>query len=138
MSSLFSLNKFYKFIKISQWYFEDVTFVQNFWSFVLPQYKYNSGCEVTPEVNINKDKYNIKLTIPGPDMYEMEMGCSSPQQYVKWMAACRLASKGKTMADPTYEMEMSGVRTFLNMQNDVKDSSKDDGDYDAGAHVSFI
>ena len=96
------------------------------------------GCEVTPEVNINKDKYNIKLTIPGPDMYEMEMGCSSPQQYVKWMAACRLASKGKTMADPTYEMEMSGVRTFLNMQNDVKDSSKDDGDYDAGAHVSFI
>eukprot|EP00111_Clytia_hemisphaerica_P000547 TCONS_00001615-protein len=100
-----------------------------------PVQKFNlKGCEVTPEVNINKDKYNIKLTIPGPDMYEMEMGCSSPQQYVKWMAACRLASKGKTMADPTYEMEMSGVRTFLNMQNDVKDSSKDDGDYDAGAH----
>ena len=51
------------------------------------------------------------------------------------MAACRIASKGKTMADPTYEMEMSGVRTFLNMQNDVKESSKDEGDYDAGAHV---
>lgn len=93
------------------------------------------GCEVTPEVNINKDKYNIKLTIPGPDMYEIELACSSPQQYVKWMAACRIASKGKTMADPTYEMEMSGVRTFLNMQNDVKESSKDEGDYDAGAHV---
>ena len=93
------------------------------------------GCEVTPEVNLNKEKYHIKLTIPGPDMYEMEMGCTSDKQYVKWMAACRLASKGKTMADPTYEMEMSGVKTFLNMQNDVKESPKDD-DYDAGAHVS--
>ena len=70
-------------------------------------------------------------------MYEIELACSSPQQYVKWMAACRIASKGKTMADPTYEMEMSGVRTFLNMQNDVKESSKDEADYDAGAHVSL-
>lgn len=100
-----------------------------------PIQKFNlKGCEVIPEVNINKDKYHIKLVIPGQDMYEMELGCTSSQQYVKWMAACRLASKGKTMADPTYDMEMSGVNTFLNMQSDVKDSAKDETDYDAGAH----
>ena len=95
-----------------------------------------TGCEVTPEVNISKDKYHIKLTIPGPDMYEIELGCLSKEQYVKWMAACRLASKGKTMADPTYDMEMSGVRTFLSMQSDVKESNKDDSDYNASEHVS--
>jgi len=100
-----------------------------------PLQKYNlRGCDVTPEVNLQKDKYNIRLTIPGPDMLELELGCTSPQQYVKWMAACRLASKGKTMADPTYDMEMSGVKTFLKMQSDVKESGKDDSDYDAGAH----
>lgn len=92
---------------------------------------------MNPEVNIAKDKYNIKLTIPGPDMYEMELACNSSQQYIKWMAACRLASKGKTMADPTYDMEMSGVKTFLSMQSDVKDSSRDD-DYNAGDHVSYL
>lgn len=93
---------------------------------------------MTPEVHIAKDKYHIKLMIPGPDMYEMELGCTSSEQYVKWMAACRLASKGKTMADPTYEMEMSGVKTFLKMQSDVKESSKDDSDYNAGDHVSIV
>ena len=90
------------------------------------------GCEVLPEVNISKDKYNIKLRIPGPDMYEIELGCNSAEQYVKWMAACRLAGKGKTMADPTYEIEMSGVRTFLSMQTD---GPKDDTDFPVGDSV---
>lgn len=92
----------------------------------------NLGCEVVPEVNIAKDKYHIKLRIPGPDIVEVELGCNTPEQYVKWMAACRLASKGKTMADPSYEVEMSGVRTFLKMQDDSKN---DETDYNLGEHV---
>lgn len=67
-------------------------------------------------------------------MFEVELGCNSPEQYVKWMAACRLASKGKTMADNTYEMEMSGVRTFLKMQSDGG-IARDDTDYSLGEHV---
>ena len=48
----------------------------------------------------------------------------------------RLASKGKSMADPTYEMEMSGVKTFLAMQSDSKDYSKDDSILNDSDHVS--
>lgn len=32
------------------------------------------------------------------------------------MAACRLASKGKTMADSTYNTELQSIQAFLAMQ----------------------
>ena len=38
-------------------------------------------------------------------------------QYCKWMAACRLASTGKTMADSSYETEVQSITAFLNMQH---------------------
>lgn len=33
------------------------------------------------------------------------------------MAACRLASKGKTMADSSYSMEVQNILSFLKMQH---------------------
>jgi hypothetical protein len=38
------------------------------------------------------------------------------------MAACQLASKGKTLDDPSYESELSGVRAFLTMQSKHDDT----------------
>lgn len=38
------------------------------------------------------------------------------QQYSKWMAACRLASKGKTLADSSYSSEVQSIQSFLAMQ----------------------
>lgn len=38
-------------------------------------------------------------------------------QYASWMAACRLASKGKTMADSSYGMEVQNILSFLKMQH---------------------
>lgn len=38
------------------------------------------------------------------------------QQYAKWMAAFRLASKGKTMADSSYDTEVQSILSFLSMQ----------------------
>lgn len=38
------------------------------------------------------------------------------QQYSKWMAACRLASKGKTLADTSFSSEVQSIQTFLAMQ----------------------
>ena len=74
-------------------------------------------------MNVAKNKYHIKLKIPGPDMTDLELGCNSDVQYGKWMAACRLASKGKTMADPTYDVEVAGIKTFISMQQDNKDET---------------
>ena len=39
------------------------------------------------------------------------------------MAACRLASKGKTMADSSYEAEVSGIQAFLSMQHHKGDTT---------------
>lgn len=39
------------------------------------------------------------------------------------MAACRLASKGKTMADSGYDAEVSGIQAFLSMQHDKGDAT---------------
>ncbi|KAG7262488.1 hypothetical protein CRUP_014493 [Coryphaenoides rupestris] len=76
------------------------------------------GCEVTPDVNISGQKFNIKLLIPVADgMNEIWLRCDMEKQYAHWMAACRLASKGKTMADSSYSLEVQNILSFLKMQH---------------------
>ncbi|KPP74724.1 fermitin family2-like [Scleropages formosus] len=92
------------------------------------------GCEVTPDVNISGQKFNIKLLIPVADgMNEIWLRCDTAKipyhhitvtwggkkekQYAHWMAACRLASKGKTMADSSYNLEVQNILSFLKMQH---------------------
>ena len=38
-------------------------------------------------------------------------------QYAKWLAAARLAAKGKTMADSAYDSEVKSIMAFLCMQH---------------------
>ena len=38
-------------------------------------------------------------------------------QYAQWMAAFRLAAKGKTMADSGYNSEVKSIQAFLSMQH---------------------
>ncbi|CDQ71705.1 unnamed protein product [Oncorhynchus mykiss] len=76
------------------------------------------GCEVTPDVNISSQKFNIKLLIPVADgMNEIWLRCDAEKPYAHWMAACRLASKGKTMADSSYNLEVQNILSFLKMQH---------------------
>lgn len=93
---------------------------------------------MTPDVNLAKEKFNIKLRIPGNDMTELDIGCVSSEQYVKWMAACRLASKGKTMADPSYEVEISGVRTFLSLQSEGSGGDSSDSQYGESVRIIHL
>uniref|UniRef100_H3BIL8 FERM domain containing kindlin 2 n=1 Tax=Latimeria chalumnae TaxID=7897 RepID=H3BIL8_LATCH len=84
-----------------------------------PSYQMNlKGCEVTPDVNISGQKFNIKLLIPVAEgMNEIWLRCDNEKQYAHWMAACRLASKGKTMADSSYSLEVQNILSFLKMQH---------------------
>uniref|UniRef100_A0A1W7R995 Unc-112-related protein n=1 Tax=Hadrurus spadix TaxID=141984 RepID=A0A1W7R995_9SCOR len=76
------------------------------------------GCEVTPDVNISQSKYGIRLEVPSHiGMTEYWIRCDTEEQYAKWMAACRLAAKGKTMADSSYETEVKSIVEFLSMQH---------------------
>lgn len=76
------------------------------------------GCEVTPDVNLSQGKYGFKLEVPNHDgMAEYWIRCESEQQYARWMAACRLATKGRTMADSSYDSEVKSISDFLSMQH---------------------
>uniref|UniRef100_A0A8D2FDL4 Fermitin family member 1 n=1 Tax=Theropithecus gelada TaxID=9565 RepID=A0A8D2FDL4_THEGE len=75
-------------------------------------------CEVVPDVNVAGRKFGIKLLIPVADgMNEMYLRCDHENQYAQWMAACMLASKGKTMADSSYQPEVLNILSFLRMKN---------------------
>jgi len=39
------------------------------------------------------------------------------EQYARWMVAFRLASKGRTMADSSYEPEVKSMLALLSMQH---------------------
>lgn len=38
------------------------------------------------------------------------------KQYAKWLACCRLAAKGRSLADSSYETEVRTILEFLQMQ----------------------
>ncbi|VDO41094.1 unnamed protein product [Onchocerca flexuosa] len=78
------------------------------------------GCEVTPDVSLVQSKFHIKLLIPSSEgMNEMILKCDTEHQYARWMAACRLASRGKTMADASYQSEVDSIKKLLQMQSGV-------------------
>ncbi|XP_041695134.1 fermitin family homolog 3-like [Coregonus clupeaformis] len=75
------------------------------------------GCEAAPDVNVAGQKFCIKLLIPAPEgMNEVYLRCENEEQYSRWMAACRLASKGKSLADSSFQSEVQSIRSFLAMQ----------------------
>ena len=41
------------------------------------------------------------------------------------MAACKLASKGKTMADSSYNSEVSAIKAFLELQHPAPNTVQD-------------
>ena len=76
------------------------------------------GCEITPDVNLSQLRYAIKLEVPHQDgMSEYNLRFNSEEQYAKWLAAFRLASKGKTMSDTAYESEVRQILDFLSIQH---------------------
>ncbi|KAM8947625.1 fermitin family homolog 1 [Pelodytes ibericus] len=76
------------------------------------------GCEMVPDVNVAQRRFGIKLLIPFAEgMNELYLRCDNETQYAKWMAACILASKGKTMADSSYRPEVQNILSFLRMKN---------------------
>ncbi|XP_015439833.1 PREDICTED: unc-112-related protein-like [Dufourea novaeangliae] len=75
------------------------------------------GCEVTPDVHLSQGRYGIRLEVPSAEgMTEMWIRCDNEQQYAKWMAACRLAAKGRTLADSSYESEVNSIAALLQLQ----------------------
>uniref|UniRef100_A0A3P8ZNF2 PH domain-containing protein n=1 Tax=Esox lucius TaxID=8010 RepID=A0A3P8ZNF2_ESOLU len=97
------------------------------------------GCEVAPDVNVAGQKFCIRLLIPAPEgMNEVYLRCENEEQYSRWMAACRLASKGKSLADTSFQSEIQSIRSFLAMQqtNPSTNSSQTDDNINTHSLVS--
>ncbi|XP_066515792.1 fermitin family homolog 3 [Hoplias malabaricus] len=93
------------------------------------------GCEVAPDVSVAAQKFCIRLLIPEPEgMNEVYLRCDNEQQYSKWMAACRLASKGKTLADATFSSEVQSIQSFLAMQRTTPGSKTVQNDDSINTH----
>ncbi|XP_046900900.1 fermitin family homolog 3b [Hypomesus transpacificus] len=93
------------------------------------------GCEVAPDVNVAGQKFCIRLLIPAPEgMNEVYLRCENEEQYSKWMAACRLASKGTSLADSSYQSEMQSIRTFLAMQQTNPNGNNTQADESINTH----
>uniref|UniRef100_A0A914PF13 PH domain-containing protein n=1 Tax=Panagrolaimus davidi TaxID=227884 RepID=A0A914PF13_9BILA len=76
------------------------------------------GCEVTQDIKISEQRFHIKILIPSSDgMNELILKCDSEPQYAKWLAACKLASRGKTMADSSYNSEVESLKRTLMLQS---------------------
>ncbi|XP_067939414.1 fermitin family homolog 2-like [Watersipora subatra] len=74
-------------------------------------------CEIQPDVNLSGNKFIIRLFIPGPEGISEEwLRCENEEQYARWMAACKLGSKGHTMADSSYNAEVRNIKQFLSLQ----------------------
>jgi len=75
------------------------------------------GCEVTPDVNLSSARYGMRLEVAGKEaMTEYLLRCADEDQYARWMAALRLAARGRTLAHSSYQAEVRGIQAFLSLQ----------------------
>lgn len=75
------------------------------------------GCDITPDLNISQNKYGFKIHSYNDDgVSEFWLRCESERQYAEWITACRLATKGRTLADASYRSEVQTTRDYLKKQ----------------------
>ncbi|XP_013170839.1 PREDICTED: unc-112-related protein-like [Papilio xuthus] len=75
------------------------------------------GAEVTPDAHPASGRYSIKLEVPAEDaMNEMWLKCDDEEQYAKWVSACRLGARGRSLADAAFLQEAASVRALLRLQ----------------------
>ncbi|XP_027763519.1 fermitin family homolog 3-like [Empidonax traillii] len=82
------------------------------------------GCEVTPDVDLRAQKFCIKLRVPTPEgMSETLLRCRDAPQYARWVAGCRLASRGGSLSATSLRAEAQGVLEVLGVQPGREDAT---------------
>ncbi|GAB0201978.1 fermitin family 3-like [Grus japonensis] len=77
------------------------------------------GCEVTPDVDVGAQRFCIKLLVAAPEgMSEIQLRCRDAPQYARWVAGCRLASRGRSLAEASLGAEARGVLGVLGLGGD--------------------
>jgi hypothetical protein len=75
------------------------------------------NCELIPDVNVTSRKFCITLKLPSVDgMNEISLRCPNEESYAKWMSACKLASRNKSINEISYQNEVNSILNLLNMQ----------------------
>uniref|UniRef100_A0A915JK24 PH domain-containing protein n=1 Tax=Romanomermis culicivorax TaxID=13658 RepID=A0A915JK24_ROMCU len=75
---------------------------------------YLRSADVSYDISLPENIYTIKLVVPSSDgTNEVLLKVDSEQRYSKWLAACRMASRGKTMNDANYIHEVDDIQAGL-------------------------
>lgn len=87
-----------------------------------------------PDLNIKSQKFCISLKVNDlidDSAQELYLRFSTQQSYVKWVAAFKLASKNKTIADlDAYQFEIESINNLIEMQKKPSSSIQSHGTLD--------
>ena len=79
------------------------------------------GSELVPDVNISARKFGINIQVPSIDgVNEISLRCPNEESYARWMSACKLASKNKSISDSAFFIESKSILNLLHMQQHKK------------------
>ena len=82
------------------------------------------GCELLPDLNLAHRKLGINLKLPSVEgMTEMSLRCANEGSYARWLSACKLASRNKTISDPAFITETNSILHLLQMQQSTTQQS---------------
>ena len=82
------------------------------------------GCELVPDVNISARKFGINIQVPSVDgINEISLRCPNEESYARWMSACKLAAKNKSISDTAFFIESKSILNLLHMQQQKKSSN---------------
>jgi hypothetical protein len=80
------------------------------------------NCELTPDVNLSNRKFGINLRVPSTEgMTELSLRCIDENSYARWLSACKLASRNKTIEDRSFTTETNSILNLFRMQQNKAD-----------------
>jgi len=78
-----------------------------------------NGAQVLPEFDVDENKFSVLLKIPaeGSSQKEIIVRFGNQQSFAKWLAAFKLVSKNKTIADfDAYQFEVLTINSLMEIQ----------------------
>eukprot|EP00117_Sycon_ciliatum_P020868 scpid28254/ scgid18455/ Fermitin family homolog 1; Kindlerin; Kindlin syndrome protein; Kindlin-1; Unc-112-related protein 1 len=84
--------------------------------------RYNfRGAVITPDVDPDKGKYTIRAEVDDSgSSTEIRLTAESEEEFAMWLAACRMASRGKAAGSAGFESEKEACGVFVSMLTPLK------------------
>eukprot|EP00117_Sycon_ciliatum_P046740 scpid12531/ scgid33449/ Fermitin family homolog 1; Kindlin-1; Unc-112-related protein 1 len=117
-----------KSAKTYRFVFQDCSLVQYKKGEVTPMNRFNvRGADLQPDVEVDKDKYQLRVSLSdGDDEMDVKITFETTDEFCTWLAAFRMASRGKSAGSTGHREEVKACEMFLDIQRTGK-SHKENG-----------